>query len=68
MAQGCDRGQLAVDGVDDAVSDLIGLWQGFRRLELSFGQRAPYQGDELQRFVARCVTMFLRLYGSTATD
>ena len=68
VAQGRDRGELAIDDLDAAVSDLIGLWQGFRRVELSFGQRAPYQGDELQRFVARCVTMFMRLYGSAATE
>ena len=63
VAQACDRGEIAVDDLDAAVSDLIGLWQGFRRVELSFGQRQPYQGDELQRFVARCVAMFLKLYG-----
>ena len=67
VAQARDRGELAVDDVDAAVSDLIGLWQGFRRIEQSFGQRAPYGGDELQRFVARCVTMFFRMYGEPAS-
>ncbi len=67
VAQARDRGDLAVDDVDAAVSDLIGLWQGFRRVELSFGQRAPYQGDELQRFVTRCVAMFFRMYGGTGS-
>ena len=52
---------------DAAASDLIGLWQGFRRVEQSFGQRPPYQGDELQRFVARCVGMFFRMYGAPTT-
>ena len=67
VAQACAKGELVVDDLDAAVSDLIGLWQGFRRVEQSFGQRAPYQGDELQSFVARCVRMFLRLYGRTPT-
>ena len=60
--QARDRGELVIDDVEAAVSDLIGLWQGFRRVEQSFGQRAPYAGDELRRFVARAVTMFLKLY------
>ena len=57
-----------MDDLDAAVSDLIGLWQGFRRVELSFGQRPPYRGDELQRFVARCVTMFLKMYGGARSQ
>lgn len=68
IAQACDRGEIAVDDLDAAVSDLIGLWQGFRRVEQSFGQRPPYQGDELQRFVARCVAMFFRMYGAPAAE
>ena len=64
IAQARDRGEISADDPDAAASDLIGLWQGFRRVEQSFGQRPPYQGDELQRFVARCVGMFFRMYGA----
>ena len=66
LAQASDRGEIAVDDLNAAVSDLIGLWQGFRRVEQSFGQRPPYQGDELQKVVARCVAMFLKMYAPAA--
>ena len=64
VEQGCERGELAVKNVEDAVSDLFGLWQGFRRLELSFGQHRPRVDDELRHHVARCVCQFMRLYGA----
>ena len=61
LAQACDRGEIVVDDLDAAVSDLTGLWQGFRRIEQNFGQRPPHQGDELKRVVARCVATFLKM-------
>ena len=66
LAQACDQGEIVVDDIDAAVSDLIGLWQGFRRVEQNFGQRPPYEGDELHRVVVRCVAMFLKMYGPDA--
>ena len=65
VEQGIERGELAAEDVEDAVSDLVGLWQGFRRIQLSFGQKRPPVGNELKRHVTRCVRQFMRLYGTT---
>lgn len=64
VEQGCDRGELVVENVEEAVSDLFGLWQGFRRIQLSFGQTRPPVGDELRHHVTRCTRQFMRLYGA----
>lgn len=66
IEQGSERGELTVDTIEEAVSDLFGLWQGFRRIQMSFGQvRAPV-GDEARRHVAHGVRQFMRLYGTQA--
>ena len=64
LGQGRDRGELVVDDIEEAASDLLGLWQGFLRIQLSFGQARPPVGKALKRHVARGVRQFMRLYGA----
>ena len=48
LSKAAERDELAVDNIDEAVSDLLGLWQGFLRIQLSFGEIPPPVGDELR--------------------
>lgn len=64
VEQGVERGELVVEDVEEAVSDLFGLWQGFRRIQQAFGEKRPRVGEELTRHVTRCVQKFMRLYGA----
>lgn len=63
VEQGSERGELIVKNIEESVSDLFGLLQGFSRIQLSLGQIRPLVGEELQLYVARCVGQFMRLYG-----
>lgn len=68
IEQARDRGDLVVDDLDEAVSDLVGLWQGFRRVEQAFGQNTGFAGDDLNRHVRRVVMQFMRLYGVSSQN
>jgi TetR/AcrR family transcriptional regulator, mexJK operon transcriptional repressor len=61
-AQG--RGEISVEDVADAADDLVGLWQGFLAVELSFHQPPAPMAAHLRARAARGVEQFLKLYGS----
>ena len=63
VEQGREQGELVVDNAEEAASDLLGLWQGFLRIQISFGQAPPPVGTVLRRHVTRGVQQFMRLYG-----
>jgi TetR/AcrR family transcriptional repressor of mexJK operon len=57
-----ERGELVVANATEAVGDLIGLWQGFERLEHAFGVIAAPAPARIEARVDRCIAMFMRLY------
>lgn len=62
---GQSRGELRPADPEQAANDLMGLWQGFWRIELTYGDRAAPDADELDRIARHGVNQFLRLYGSS---
>lgn len=58
-----DQQLIVIDDAEAALADLIGLWQGFLRVELNFGQRKQPDDEELQLRAGHGVRQFLRLYG-----
>ena len=60
------QGRLVDADPDQAVSDLMGLWQGMLRVELNFGFRGPPHPEELTERARHGVRQFLRLYGQMA--
>ncbi|WP_322013652.1 TetR/AcrR family transcriptional regulator [Paraburkholderia sp. J12] len=65
IEMGIEQGRIATDDPVEAASDLIGLWQGFLRLETIFRYRQPPGNAEIRRRAARGVELFMRLYGCT---
>ncbi|MFM0210717.1 TetR/AcrR family transcriptional regulator [Paraburkholderia sediminicola] len=63
IRSGVAHGRVAVDDPVEAASDLVGLWQGFLRLETTFRYRPPPGIDEIRERAARGVALFMRLYG-----
>lgn len=57
------RGDLAPADSEQAANDLMGLWQGFWRMEVQYGHRPPPDGGEIGRMARHAVGQFLRLYG-----
>lgn len=47
-----------------AAADLMGLWQGYCRMEIIFNQRPSPDPAELRRRASHGVSQFLRLYAS----
>lgn len=69
IAAGARRGLIAVDDPREAAGDLLGLWQGFIRIETVLCYRRTPGSRELRRRAARGVRLFMRLYGiGTAAD
>ena len=61
-----ERGELVSGNAAELVGDLIGLWQGFHRLELMF-RVVPFPTPaQLEQRSARGVDLFLKLYGRNA--
>jgi TetR/AcrR family transcriptional regulator, mexJK operon transcriptional repressor len=63
-----DQGLVSVAEPDVAIADLVGLWQGFFRVELNFGQRLQPSGDELRQRARHGVHQFMRLYAPGANE
>ncbi len=61
---GQERGELGPCDAEQAANDLLGLWQGFWRLEIQYGHRPAADPAELDRLVKHGVRQFLRLYAS----
>lgn len=59
---GQERGELETCVVEQAANDLLGLWQGFWRLEIQYGHRSAIDSAELDRLVRHGVGQFLKLY------
>lgn len=58
-----EAGLVRASDPDQAVCDLVGLWQGFLRIETALGVRPPPTRAELKAQSAHGVRQFLRLYG-----
>ena len=59
--------ELAPCDAEEAANDLLGLWQGFWRLELQYGFRADISPAELERLAEHGVKQFLKLYSDGET-
>lgn len=59
---GQERGEIGACEPRQAANDLLGLWQGFWRIEVQYGHRPPPAPDELDRLVRHGVSQFLKLY------
>jgi len=59
---GQERGEIGACEPRQAVNDLLGLWQGFWRIEMQYGHRLAPDPDELDRLVRHGVRQFLKLY------
>ena len=59
---GQERGTLRAADARQAANDLMGLWQGFWRIEVMYGDRAPPGEDEIRELARHGVDQFLRLY------
>ena len=56
------RGELIPAEPRQAVNDLIGLWHGFWRVEMQYGNREQPDAAECSRLARHAVRQFLRLY------
>jgi TetR/AcrR family transcriptional repressor of mexJK operon len=65
---GVAQGRIVVDDPVEAASDLVGLWQGFVRLETTFRYRPPPGPKEIRERAARGVALFMRLYGCVPAE
>lgn len=61
---GQERGELRPCDAEAAANDLLGLWQGFWRLEIQYSHRPAADPAELDRLVRHGVRQFLRLYSA----
>ncbi len=59
-----NRGELDHGDAEQAANDLLGLWQGFWRLEIQYGHRASIDRAELERLARHGVRQFLKLYSA----
>ncbi len=56
------QGHITTDSIDEAAEDLLGLWQGFLRIEVNFHQLPDPKASYLRQRAARGVRQFLKLY------
>lgn len=61
---GQQRGELEPCDAEQAANDLLGLWQGFWRLEIQYGHRRAADPAELDRLARHGVLQFLKLYAA----
>lgn len=64
LIEGQASGDLAFVNLEDAANDLVGLWQGFLPVDLSFHQPPEPKALYLRERAARGVQQFMRLYGT----
>jgi len=65
IASAVAQGIVVVEDPREAAGDLVGLWQGFIRIETTLRYRKTPAIRELRRRAARGVQLFLRLYGQS---
>lgn len=63
LAEAQGRGTLGPADRAQALSDLMGLWQGMLRVELNFGLRGRPSPDEIADRARHGARQFLKLYG-----
>jgi TetR/AcrR family transcriptional repressor of mexJK operon len=56
------QGHIKTDSIEEAAEDLLGLWQGFLRIEVNFHQLPDPKASYLRQRAARGVRQFLKLY------
>ncbi len=66
ITEGARSGALRVEDAVWAAENLVGLWQGMMRVELSMGFRPPPSDDALSARAARGVQSFLAIYENRA--
>ena len=59
-----ESGQLDIEDIEQAASDLIGLWQGFRQVQTVYGEVPWPSAEELDARAVHGVQLFLRLYAT----
>jgi DNA-binding GntR family transcriptional regulator/AcrR family transcriptional regulator len=62
LRDGQASGELSISNIDEATDDLVGLWQGFLPVDLSFHQPPDPKAAYLRARAARGVNQFMRLY------
>ena len=62
LRDGQAAGELLIGNIDEATDDLVGLWQGFLPVDLSFHQPPDPKAAYLRARAARGVHQFMRLY------
>ena len=62
LRDGRASGELLISNIDEAADDLVGLWQGFLPVDLSFHQPPDPKAAYLRARAARGVHQFMRLY------
>ena len=62
LRDGQASGELLIGNIDEATDDLVGLWQGFLPVDLSFHQPPDPKAAYLRARAARGVHQFMRLY------
>jgi TetR/AcrR family transcriptional repressor of mexJK operon len=67
IESGIAKGHIKTESAADAADDLLGLWLGFTALEINLFARDPMSASEITERVSRGVTLFMRLYGVTAS-
>lgn len=67
IESGIARRRIKPESAADAAGDLLGLWLGFTAVEINLFARDPMSASELRERVKRGVTLFMRLYGVTAS-
>ncbi len=68
ITAGQERGVLRAADPRQAANDLMGLWQGFWRIEVMYGDRAAPGEDEVRELARHGVNQFLRLYRPKGGD
>lgn len=63
IARGMRDGDLRPDDARQAAEDLVGLWQGFMRVEMGTGSRPRPSEQALLARSARGVSVFMIIYG-----
>ena len=64
LRDGVASGELSISNIDEAADDLVGLWQGFLAVDLSFHRPPDPKALYLRERAARGVKQFMRLYSS----
>ena len=63
LSDGISEGRLKPVDLEVAADVLVGLWEGFYRIEVEAGMRSEPNPQEIQMRAERGVELFLRLFG-----